>query len=292
MDKLTEGMTNIENRIFNIRDVQVMVDRDLGELYQVDTKRINEQVRRNPDRFPIRFRFQLTENEKDELVAICDRFEVLKHSSSLPYVFTEQGVAMLSAVLRSETAVKISIQIMNAFVEMRKVLNQHAGLLQRMDRVENKLLENDTKFEQVFRALESKEVIVKSGVFFDGQVFDAWTFVSDLVRSARSSLILIDNYVDDTVLKLLDKRTSGVTASIYTKTISRQLATDLLKHNTQYAPIEIHEMKLAHDRFLIIDRTELYHIGASLKDLGKKWFAFSKFDNGSVDMLKKLGNMK
>lgn len=181
---------------------------------------------------------------------------------------------------------------MNAFVEMRKVLNQHAGLLQRMDRVENKLLENDTKFEQVFRALESKEVIVKSGVFFDGQVFDAWTFVSDLVRSARSSLILIDNYVDDTVLKLLDKRTSGVTTSIYTKTISRQLATDLLKHNTQYAPIEIHEMKLAHYRFLIIDRIELYHIGASLKDLGKKWFAFSKFDNGSVDMLKKLGNMK
>jgi hypothetical protein len=125
---------------------------------------------------------------------------------------------------------------MNAFVEMRRVLNQHAGLLQRMDRVENKLLENDTKFEQVFKALENKEMIVKSGVFFDGQVFDAWTFVSDLVRSAKSSLILIDNYVDDTVLKLLDKRVPGVTASIYTKTISRQLTTDLQKHNTQYAP--------------------------------------------------------
>ncbi len=288
MDKLTDGIANIENRIFNIRGVQVMVDRDLGELYQVDTKRINEQVRRNPDRFPTRFRFQLTENEKNELVAICDRFEVLKHSTSLPYVFTEQGVAMLSAVLRSETAVKVSILIMEAFVEMRTVLNQHAGLLQRIDRVENKLLENDTKFEQVFKALESKEVIVKSGLFFDGQVFDAWTFVSDLVRSANSSLILIDNYVDDTVLKLLDKRVSGVTACIYTKTISSQLATDLLKHNSQYAPIEIHEMKLAHDRFLIIDRTGLYHIGASLKDLGNKWFAFSKMDEEVINILNLL----
>ncbi|MDD4969215.1 MAG: ORF6N domain-containing protein [Paludibacter sp.] len=251
-----------------------------------------QAAKRNIERFPIQYRFQLTELEKNELVTICDRFEVLKHSSSLPYVFTEQGVAMLSAVLRSETAVRVSILIMDAFVEMRKVLNQHAGLFQRMDKVENKLLENDTKFEQVFKALESKEVNVESGVFFEGQVFDAWTFVSDLVRSAKSSLILIDNYIDDTVLKLLDKRVFGVTASIYTKTISRQLATDMLKHNTQYAPIEMHEMKLAHDRFLIIDRTELYHIGASLKDLGNKWFAFSRFEKGTIDMLNKLGNMK
>jgi len=143
MDKLTEGMANIENRIFNIRGVQVMVDRDLGELYQVDTK-VLKAAKRNIERFPNQYRFQLTELEKNELVTKCDRFEVLKHSSSLPYVFTEQGVAMLSAVLRSETAVRVSsILIMNAFVEMRKVLNQHAGLLQRMDRVENKLLEND-----------------------------------------------------------------------------------------------------------------------------------------------------
>jgi len=288
MNNLAEITPKVENRIFTICGIQVMIDRDLGELYQVDTKRINEQVRRNSDRFPIKFRFQLTENEKIELVANCDRFEALKHSTNLPYVFTEQGVAMLSAVLRSETAVRVSILIMDAFVEMRKVLNQHAGMFQRLDKVENRLLENDNKFELVFKALENKEVNADRGLFFDGQVFDAWSFVSDLVRSAKTSLILIDNYVDDSVLKLLTKRDSGISATIYTKTISKQLATDLLKHNSQYDEIVIHELTVAHDRFLIIDHTELYHIGASLKDLGKKCFAFSKMDEEVVNLLNLL----
>jgi hypothetical protein len=276
---------NIENRIFTIRGCQVMIDRDLSELYNVETKRINEQVKRNNERFPFEFCFQLSVNEKIELVANCDRFEALKHSTSLPYVFTEQGVAMLSAVLKSETAVKISIQIMNAFVGMRKVLNQNAGLFQRLDKIETKLLESDVKFEAVFKALEKRDLQPQKGVFFDGEVFDAWVFVSDLVRSAQHSLVLIDNYVDDTVLKLFNKRKSGVSVSIYTKTINKQLLTDLEKHNQQYDAITIKELKTAHDRFLIIDNTQLYHIGASLKDLGNKWFAFSKMDDETNKIL-------
>jgi hypothetical protein len=289
----------VENRIFTIRGVQVMIDRDLSELFQVETKVLNQAVKRNIERFPDKFRFQLTEMEKEELVANCDRFENLrsqivtssgKHGGSryLPFAFTEQGIAMLSAVLRSEIAIKVSIVIMEAFVEMRKTLNQNSMLFQRLDKVENRLLQNDTKFEQVFKALESKDSIAEKGLFFDGQVFDAWTFVSDLVRSSKTSILLIDNYIDDTVLKLLAKRESGTTATIYTKNISKQLATDLLKHNTQYPAIEIHELAVAHDRFMIIDQTELYHIGASLKDLGKKCFAFSKMNEEVVNIMNLL----
>ncbi len=237
------------------------------------------------ERFPPIYRFQLTQNERDELVTNCDRFEVLKHSTSLPYAFTEQGVAMLSAVLKSQTAVKTSIQIMNAFVGMRKILNQNAGLLQRLDKVETKLLDNEIKFEAVFKALERHDLQPKKGIFFDGEVFDAWAFVSDLVRSAKVSLVLIDNYVDDRVLKLFNKRKQGVTVNIYTKTINKQLLTDVEKHNLQYDAITIKELKTAHDRFLIIDNAHLYHIGASLKDLGNKWFAFSKMDDETHNIL-------
>jgi 2,3-bisphosphoglycerate-independent phosphoglycerate mutase len=171
--ELAISQKQIESRIFSIRNNQVMIDRDLAEMYQVEVKRLNEQVKRNIERFPESFRFQLTEDEKNELVANCDRFETLKHSSNNPYAFTEQGVAMLSAVLRSETAIKVSIQIMGAFVEMRKILSNHSGLLQRMEGFERKQIETDQKFEQVFKALESKDVIPTQGVFFDGQIFDA-----------------------------------------------------------------------------------------------------------------------
>ena len=168
--ELAISQKHIESRIFSIRGNQVMIDRDLAEMYQVEVKRLNEQVKRNIERFPESFRFQLTEDEKNELVANCDRFETLKHSTNNPYAFTEQGVAMLSAVLRSETAIKVSIQIINAFVEMRKIIANHRGLLQRMDGVERKLVETDQKFEQVFKALESKDNIPTQGVFFDGHL--------------------------------------------------------------------------------------------------------------------------
>jgi len=278
----------IENRIFTFRGIQVMIDRDLAEVYGVETKRLNEQVRRNINRFPERFRFQLTDFEKNELVANCDRFENLKHSSVLPYAFTEQGVSMLSAVLRSETAVRVSIQIMNAFVEMRKMVLGNAALFQRLDKVELKQIDADQKFETLFKALESREQQPEKGIFFDGQVFDAYLFIADLIKRAHTNIILIDNYIDETVLTLLAKREQGTAVTIYTKQISKQLQLDLKKHNEQYPAIEIEILTSTHDRFILLDHKELYHIGASLKDLGKKWFAFSRMDDFAAEILNRI----
>ncbi|MEI8047980.1 MAG: ORF6N domain-containing protein [Bacteroidota bacterium] len=278
----------IGNRIFTIRGNQVMIDRDLAEIYSVDTKVLNQAVKRNIERFPDFFRFQISENEKNELVTICDRFSSLKHSSSLPYAFTEQGVSMLSAVLRSETAIRVSIQIMQAFVEMRKMVLSHAGLFQRLDKIEVKQIETDQKFEQIFKALESRGPQPEKGIFFDGQVFDAYAFIAGIIKKSNNSIILIDNYVDETVLTLLAKRDKTVSATIYTRQISKQLELDLKKHNEQYPEIVIRTFADSHDRFLIIDRQQLYHLGASLKDLGKKWFAFSRMDSLTGVILNKL----
>ena len=275
---IASGEKIIENRIFNLRGMQVMIDRDLAELYGVETKRINEQVKRNSERFPSNFCFQLDENERIELVANCDRFEKLKHSSSLPYAFTEQGVAMLSAVLKSETAVKVSIQIMQTFVEMRKFISNNALIFERLDKLEKAKIETDQKFEHIFKALEDKDIKPDKGIFFDGQIFDAYKFATDLIKTARKSLLLIDNYVDESVLLMLSKRNPGVSATIYTQKITAQLQLDLDKHNDQYPPINIRTYRNSHDRFLIVDDKEVYHIGASLKDLGKKLFAFSKLE--------------
>jgi phage regulator Rha-like protein len=288
----------IENRIFTIKGEQIMIDRDLAEMYGVETKVLNQAVRRNSERFPESFRFQLTEVEfndcsRSQIVTLNNesKKEKLKRGQNikyLPYAYTEQGVAMLSAVLRSEIAIKVSIQIINAFVEMRQVLIHNAGLLQRLDKIERTQIENDQKFEQLFNALESKTQQPEKGIFFEGQVFDAYTFVADLIKKAEKSIILIDNYVDETVLTLLSKRKTGVTATIYTKQISKQLQLDLTKHNAQYPIITIKTFTESHDRFLLLDDTFLYHIGASLKDLGKKWFAFSKMDSLTAEVRNKL----
>lgn len=269
----------IESNIYTVRDQQVILDSDLARIYQVETKNLNKAVKRNAERFPVSFCFQLTDGEVENL-----RFQIGTSSLNyggrryLPYAFTEQGIAMLSAVLRSEIAIKVSIEIMNAFVEMRRMLISNALLFHRLDKVEIKQLETDQKFEAIFKALESDKLQSEKGIFYNGQVFDAYTFVSDIIRSAKSSIVLLDNYVDDTVLTLLGKRNTNVTAMIYTKTISNLLRLDLQRYNSQYPPIEIELFSDAHDRFLIIDDTELYHIGASLKDMGKKWFAFSRMD--------------
>lgn len=185
---------------------------------------------------------------------------------------------MASAILRSDIAVKVSIEIMEAFVEMRRMLISNASLFHRLDKIEIKQLEADQKFEEIFKALESDKLHNEKGIFYNGQIFDAYTFVSDIIRSAKTSIILLDNYVDDTVLTLLGKRNANITATIYTKNINNQLRLDLQRYNSQYPQIEIEIFSDTHDRFLIIDDTELYHIGASLKDLGKKWFAFSRMD--------------
>ena len=271
----------IENQIYNVRGKEVMLDSDLAKIYQVETKVFNQAVKRNADRFPEYFRFQL---EQDEFDSINLRSQFVTSSLNyggrryLPYAFTEQGIAMLSAVLRSDIAVKVSIEIMNAFVEMRRMLVSNAALFHRLDKMELKQLETDQKFEEIFKALESGKLHSEKGIFYDGQIFDAYSFVSDIIRSAKSSIILIDNYVDDTVLTLLGKRNDNVTAMIYTKNISNQLRLDVQRYNSQYSPVEVEIFSDSHDRFLIIDSTELYHIGASLKDLGKKWFAFSRMD--------------
>ena len=279
---------NIENRIFTIRGKQVMIDRDLAELYQVPTKRLNEQVKRNLKRFPESFRFQLTNEEKNKLVAICDRFTKLKHSSVNPYAFTEQGVAMLSAVLHSDIAIEVSIKIMEAFVKMRQLLMENAYIFQKFEQIEKKLIKHDENFEHIFDALQNNEIKKTHGIFFNGQIFDAYKFVAKLIRSAKRSIILIDNFIDETVLTLFTKRKKKVKVSIYTRRISKQLKLDLQKFNQQYEPIEIIEFPDSHDRFLIIDEKEIYHFGASLKDFGKKWFAFSKFDNEALQILAKL----
>lgn len=280
----------IENRIYSIRGKQVMLDTDLANIYQVETKVFNQAVKRNAERFPENFCFQLTSEEWEVLRSQFVTLNIGRgqHRKYLPFVFTEQGIAMLSGVLKSTVAIKVSIEIMNAFVEMRKVLISNAALFHRLDKIELRQLEADQKFEEIFKALESDKLHCEKGVFYNGQIFDAYAFVSDIIRSAKTSIILLDNYVDDTVLTLLGKRNDGVTAVIYTKNISNQLRLDLQRYNSQYPLIEIELFSDAHDRFLIIDDTELYHIGASLKDLGKKWFAFSRMDIEVARMLQLL----
>ena len=199
---------------------------------------------------------------------------------------------MLSAVLRSETAIRMSIHIMNAFVAMRRFVQSNGLLFQRLDTLEVKQLETDRKMERVLTAIESRDIRPKQGIFFDGQVFDAYIFVSDIFKSAKESIVIIDNYLDDSVLTLLTKRKKNVQVHLFTKKITDVLVQDVKKCNEQYPPIEIHELRYSHDRFIIIDNTDIYHFGASLKDLGKKWFAFSRMDIGVVEMLSRIEDLK
>jgi len=315
----------IENRIFNIRGIQVMLDNDLAEIYQVETRALNQAVKRNSDRFPDDFMFQLTQTEWESLLQqttvtrlspenvklkgdnlksqigksdITSQNVILKdnrgkHRKYLPYVFTEQGVAGLSGVLKSETADKVHVAIMRAFVVMRKLIQDNQLLFFRLENMERKQLEADHKFEKVFKALESKDLIPNQGVFFNGQVFDAYEFTSKIIRSAQQRIVLIDNYIDETTITHLSKKKSDVKVLLLTNRISKQLTLDLQKANTQYGNFEIKIFNKSHDRFLIIDDEKVYHIGASLKDLGKHWFAFSKMDKSSVEsILKSLTRIK
>ena len=279
--------TDIQDKIFNIRGIQVILDRDLATLYQVETKAFNQAVKRNIERFPQNFRFQLNKYETNELVTNCDRFNSLKHSASLPYAFTEFGVSMLSAVLKGDIAINISIKIIESFVNMRKTISSNTLMYQRFERIESRLSIHDENFEKIFKAIENKSIKPKQGIFYNGQIFDAYGFVSDLVKSAKKSIVLIDNYIDETTLTILSKN-QNINTTIYTSKISKQLKLDIEKYNQQYKKIELKKFDLSHDRFLIIDDKELYHIGASLKDLGNKIFAFSKMDINSFEIIGKL----
>src|SRR3989344_8792169 len=273
---------DIKSKIHNIRRVQVMIDSDLAGLYEVETFNLNKAVKRNIERFPNDFMFQLTKAEYDSLIFQIGISKIKGRGGrrSFPYAFTEQGVATLSGVLKSKKAIEINIQIMRAFVTMRKFLLNNAQVFQRIETVEKRQIEykaeTDEKFNKIFDAIESKDIKPEKGIFFDGQIFDAYKFFSDLIKTANKSIVLIDNYVDESVLILFTKRKKDVKVTIFTKEISEQLSLDLRKYNSQYPPIEIKEFKQSHDRFMIIDNKEVYHFGASLKDLGKKWFAFSK----------------
>ena len=282
---------NIETLIKVIRGQQVMLDKDLATLYGVEAKVLNQAVKRNVERFPDDFRFQLTKEEclRSQIVTLNEKQG--QHLKYMPYAFTEQGVAMLSSVLRSQTAIDVNIQIMRAFVSMRHFMVNNASVFSRLETIEYHQLEmqqhqqeTDKRIDEVFRRLDEGNAKPKQGVFYNGQVYDAYTFVSDLIKSAKKRIIIIDNYVDETVLTLLDKRENCVSAVIYTQQISRHFQLDIDRHNAQYAPIDVETFRLSHDRFLCID-DDVYHIGASIKDLGKKWFGFSKMEILTPDEL-------
>ena len=345
-DAPLQPLENIENLIQVIRGKQVILDRDLARLYGVETKRLNQQVQRNIERFPADFMFQLSKEEAESLrsqfatsnvnsvnltsqivipndfprsqfATLNDEEENLKSQIAissedssrsqiatlnargsnikyLPYAFTENGIAMLSSVLRSPIAIATNIQIMRAFTAMRRFIAANAQVFQRLEVIEHTQLslaahqeEADRKFEEIFRRLDDGSVTQKQGIFYDGQIFDAYVFITERVREAKKRIVLIDNYIDETVFTILDKRTQGTKAKVYTKNLTPQLALDLEKHNAQYAPIEVEPFDRSHDRFLCIDET-VYHIGASLKDLGKKWFAFAKMELTTDELLTKI----
>ena len=284
--------TNITDIIYTIRGKQVMLDSDLASLYQVTTKRLNEQVSRNKNRFPAEFMFRLTKEEYENLRSqIATSSEDHAHGGRryMPYAFTEQGIAMLSAVLKSDIAVEVSIRIMNSFVEMRKFLFSNQQLFSRLDRVELKQLDTDKKLEEVFNYIASNTE-VKQKIFFDGQIYDAFSFIADLIGKAQSKLILIDNYVDVNTLNILCKKNSGVDVLIATSGKGNLTTKDMNKFNAQYPSLSVKTTTDFHDRFLIIDDKEGYFIGASIKDAGKKSFAITKIEDGKLvlDLINKV----
>ena len=283
----TSDILLIEQRIYTVRGIQVMLDRDLAELYGIENRALKQAVRRNIDSFPDDFMFVLSSKETNKLIYNgVSQFVIpsgYNTGGSNMFAFTEQGVAMLASILKSPRARAASIMIMRAFVAMRRFLVTNAQIFQRLDRLDRKQLENEQKFEKVFAKFEENEP-VRQGIFFDGQTYDAYTFVADRIRKAKSRIVLIDNYVDDTFLTILDKRASGVAATIYTMQISKAFKLDIDKHNAQYPAIDVKVFKNSHDRFMIIDDC-IYHFGASIKDLGKKWFAVTLMTEYTADEL-------
>lgn len=284
--------TNITDIIYTIRGKQVMLDSNLASLYQVTTKRLNEQVSRNKNRFPAEFMFRLTKEEYENLrsqIATSSADHAHGGRRYMPYAFTEQGIAMLSAVLKSDIAVEVSIRIMNSFVKMRKFMLSNQQLFSRLDRVELKQLETDKKLEEVFNYIASNTE-VKQKIFFNGQIYDAFSFIVDLIRKAQSKLILIDNYVDVNTLNILCKKNSGVDILIATAEKSSLTTKDINKFNAQYPSLSVKTTTDFHDRFLIIDDKEGYFIGASIKDAGKKSFAITKIEDGNLvqDLINKV----
>ena len=280
----------IKNLIYTIRGKQVMLDSDVAMLYNYETKKVNQAVKRNIDRFPERFCFQLTEKELEIMwsqIVTTSKLEDNKYRSKkyLPYVFTEQGIAMLSGILKSEIAVQISIKIMDAFVEMRKFISINNSLFEKVINIENKMdkkfIENDKKFNIIFDQLQLEENI-KQRVFFEGQIYDAYSVIIDIIKKANKSILIIDNYVDDSILKMLTKKKSSVEVVILTSNKSNIQNIDIQKFNKEYPILKIAKTNKFHDRFIVIDSREMYHLGASIKDLGKKCFGINKIEDKEI----------
>ena len=275
----------IKNLIYTVRGKQVMLDSDVAMLYNYQTKRINETVNRNKQRFPENFCFQLTENEVESLRS---QFATLKentgrgrHRKYLPYVFTEQGIAMLSGLLKNDIAIQVSINIMNAFVEMRKFISSNAQVFERLTNVEYKLLEHDKKFDEIFDRLQ-KEDGFKQKIFFQGQIYDAYSLIVKIIKRAKSKIVIIDNYIDESILEMLSKKNKDVEVIILTSPKCNILNLDVKKFNEEYPYLKILKTNKFHDRFIVIDNKELYHCGASIKDLGKKCFGINKIEDKEI----------
>ena len=290
----------IENLIHYVRGQQIMIDSDLAMLYNVETKRLNESVKRNSKRFPESFCFQLTEDEYVDLRSqiATSNIETETISSKggrryLPYAFTEQGIAMLSAVLRSDEAIQVSVNIMNTFVKMRRFLAENALMFDKIHSLELKQLEyqkeSNEKFNQIFAYISEHEEVGQK-IFFDGQIYDAFSLLVSLVEKAEKSIVLIDNYVDVGTLNILSKKKDGVDVTIYTVQRTRLASQDIVNFNSQYPTLTVNYTGVFHDRFLIVDETIAYHIGASIKDAGKKCFGISRIEDVKIisDILQRL----
>ncbi len=292
---IESDIIQIQSLIYLIRGKQVMVDCDLARLYQVETKRLNEAVKRNKTRFPERFCFQLKKEEYENLMSQIAtsslELAVNDHGGrrKLPYVFTEQGIAMLSSVLRSEVAIQASIRIMDTYVEMRKYMANASLLYEKVNSMEIRQLayheETDKKFEQVFDYIASHEESCQK-IFYDGQIFDAFSLMTDLIRRAERKILLIDGYVDIATLNIISKKKANVDVCIYTLPNTRITTQDIANFNAQYSKLQVKKTTAFHDRFLILDDRLGYHIGASLKDAGKKCFGINRIED--VEVIKKL----
>ena len=289
MNELKE-QTDIRNLIYKVRGVEVMLDSDLAFLYGCTngTKDINKAVKRNIERFPNNFYFQLTKEEYNKIKIDNLRFQfgTTNMKRTLPHVFTEQGVAMLSSVLRTKNAAKISVNIMNAFVYMRRFINENKDIFKRVIEIENDtsyiknaLIDHEDKINKIFNKFDRKEDL-KNKLFFDGEIYDAYSLLVDIISKASKEIIIIDNFVDKVTLDILSKKKVNVVVLLITDDKKSQLTkTDINKFNSEYPLLQIKYTNTFHDRFIIIDDKELYHLGASLKDLGKKVFAISKIED-------------
>ena len=284
----------IKYLIYTIRGKQVMLDSDVAMLYHYETKKINQAVKRNIERFPERFCFQLTEEELEIMwsqIVTTSKLEDNKYRSKkyLPYVFTEQGIAMLSGILKSEVAVQVSIKIMDAFVEMRKFMNINKSLFEKVVSIENKMdkkfIEQDKKFDIIFDQLQLEENI-KQRIFFQGQIYDAYSLIVDIIKKASKKILIIDNYVDDSILKMLTKKKNDVEVVILTSNKSNIQNIDIQKFNKEYPLLKVAKTNKFHDRFIVIDDKEMYHLGASIKDLGKKCFGINKIED--IEIIKQI----